>query len=597
MDMTDTELAAEYDRLFKEFSGRDPPRNDEGTFDDLITKAKQLAEGDIAEAKRLIEAGAWMRVDDLERDHLLNILRKALKGGARIDLLRKLWREAATKAAAANAPTPGETAKMEAEAAEARAEEKRAESDRLWIKAKPLTMQPDIVANAIETAHLAGVVGEDQAIGAHYLTMTSRVLDESRVLSTLGTGQSSLGKSYVAEKVEITMPPECVIPITSGSPKSLVYMVADDPEALKHKIVVVHEAAGFIAGNDVDDNPSAAIVREIMTRGRADYSYVERDDDGKLTTKKLVAEGPISLVTTSARDNLDPEMLNRLVSIPGNESPKATRAIQIAQISGAAEKNRPAAKIRVAAHQALQRWLQSTAPIKVVIPEDLRQSVFAALGKRPNTVRTRRDVPAFLLVVKSSAALHMAQRKKDADGCVIATLADYTIAHGAFDRFLALEYSNKLKPAELVVLAAIEKLIKKDNDARPEDEKPKGNPQAQISYDKIMAELNMKSRKTLAKRVGALKTAGAISLGDRRFGLPVSWELLMTSAQANRPHHNQFMPAPAEIEALLKNPKARKAKIAEVVDAAGKLPDWAVDGEEGGPEDEKNSPEDEEDAP
>jgi hypothetical protein len=30
MDMTDEELSAEYDRLFKEFSGRDPPRDDEG---------------------------------------------------------------------------------------------------------------------------------------------------------------------------------------------------------------------------------------------------------------------------------------------------------------------------------------------------------------------------------------------------------------------------------------------------------------------------------------------------------------------------------------------------------------------------------------
>jgi hypothetical protein len=596
MDMTDAELSAEYDRLFKEFSGRDPPRDNEATFDDLLIKARQLTEGDTAEARRLIQGAAWMLVDDLDRDKFLNTVKRALKAGAKIGKLLDIWKEAETKARGANAPTPGETAKMEAEAAEARAEQKRAESDRLWIKAKPLTMQPDILADAIETAHLAGVVGEDQAIGAHYLTMTSRVLDESRVLSTLGTGTSSTGKSHTVEKVEIMMPPECVVPITSGSPKSLIYMVADDPEALKHKIVVVHEAAGFIAGNDVDDNPSAAIVREIMTRGRADYTYVERDDDGHLTSKKLVAEGPISLVTTSARDNLDPEMLNRLVSIPGNESPKATRAIQIAQISGVAEKNRPAAKIRVAAHQALQRWLQSAAPIKVVIPEDLRQSIFAALGKLPDTVRTRRDVPAFLLAVKSSAALHMAQRKKDADSGVIATLADYTIAHGAFDRFLAMEYSNKLKPAELVVLAAIEKLIKKDNDARPEDERPEGNPQARISYDKIMAELNMKSRKTLAKRVAALKAAGAISLGDRRFGLPVNWELLTTSAQANRPHHNQFMPAPAEIESLLKNPKARKAKIAEVVDAAGKLPDWAVDGEEG-PDDKKNSPEDEEDAP
>jgi hypothetical protein len=124
MDMTDEELSAEYDRLFKEFSGRDPPRDDEGTFDDFLTKAKQ-PEGDTAEARRLIEAAAWMRVDKLERDKFLHVVWKALKGSAKIDGLRELWNETVAKAIAADAPTPGEIAKMKAEAAEAEAEAKR----------------------------------------------------------------------------------------------------------------------------------------------------------------------------------------------------------------------------------------------------------------------------------------------------------------------------------------------------------------------------------------------------------------------------------------------------------------------------------------
>src|SRR5580704_15131566 len=95
--MTDEELSAEYDRLFKEFSGRDPPRDDEGTFDDLLAKAKQITEGDTAEARRLIEAAAWMRVDNLERDKFLHVVWTALKGSAKIDRLRELWSETVAK--------------------------------------------------------------------------------------------------------------------------------------------------------------------------------------------------------------------------------------------------------------------------------------------------------------------------------------------------------------------------------------------------------------------------------------------------------------------------------------------------------------------
>ena len=353
-------LSAEYDREYKLNSGRDPPRDNEETFDQLLAKAKALAQGDTVKGARLIEGAAWLTgVDALQKALFLDTVKGRLKSGVKIEALRDLWAIAAAKAAQDRGPTPEEAAWERKEQARITAEEKALEAAVLFKGAKSLAMVEDIVADAVSTAQLAGVVGEASAVSAHYLAMTSRVLHESRVLSTLGTGQSSLGKSYVAEKVEIMMPPECVIPITSGSPKSLVYMVVDDPAALKHRIVIVHEAAGFIAGNDVEANPSAAIVREIMTRGRANYPYVERNDDGQLTTKMLIAEGPIALVTTSARDNLDPEMLNRLVAIPGNESPKATRDIQIAQVTGAAEKTKAAARPRILAHRALQEWLQA----------------------------------------------------------------------------------------------------------------------------------------------------------------------------------------------------------------------------------------------
>jgi hypothetical protein len=358
----------------------------------LRRKAAALANGDAEGARALIEAAAEFDDDELARDGFLAIIRKAT--GLPVAALRKIWNRRAAAAAERRALTAEETATI---AAVKKADERK----QLWPQAEAMAMTPDILADAVETAHLAGVVGEDGAIKASYLAMTSRILAEDRTLSVLRTGQSSGGKSYATEKVEKMMPPECLVSITSGSPRALIYMVADNPEALKHKVVVVHETAGFIAGSDVDDaNPSTAVVRELLTRGRADYPYVEKNDQGNLVTKKLVAEGPISLVTTSARNNLDPEMQNRFVAVPANESPKATRAIQKAQILGEAEKTSPEARHRATKHRALQSWLQTLAPVRVILPDDLRRAIFAASGGMPDTVQTRRDVQFFLLAVR-----------------------------------------------------------------------------------------------------------------------------------------------------------------------------------------------------
>ena len=52
-------------------------------------------------------------------------------------------------------------------------------------------------------------------------------------------------------------------------------------------------------------------------------------------------------------------------------------------------------------------------------------------------VRFRRDVDALFSFIKASAILHQAQRKVDANGRVIATLADYAVAYRIFSKVLA----------------------------------------------------------------------------------------------------------------------------------------------------------------
>ena len=310
-----------------------------------------------------------------------------------------------------------------------------------------------------------GVVGERKAIKANYLAMSSRVLAESRVISDLDTGITAAGKSFLMNTVAKLFPAECVKSVTTGSPKALVYLVDKDSRALAHKIVLLHETAGFIAASDTEDNPSAALVRELLTGGRIRHIVVEKDAKGRFVTREIEVEGPISLITTSARANLDPEMENRFLTVPTDESPKATREIQMAQLSGETRRNAERAAKAVEELVAFQRWLQSEAGVRVVIPDELLEAC-AAVGGMPLTVQTRRDLPLFKLAIMTCAAIYMARRKRDVEGRVLAEFEDYEAAHDAIDGFLAASYSTKLEPSEIAVLAAIETLIAEDQKRR-----------------------------------------------------------------------------------------------------------------------------------
>jgi hypothetical protein len=380
----------------------------EGGIDDLRARAAALAPGDIESAKAIIEAAVVLpHMDDLERDRLLGALKKALGREIKKASLEDHWELAAGKLCPSS--------EAQAAAAAVRAAEREAERARLTPLVTALANRRDLIEHAVDIVQALGIVGERKAIKANYIAMSSRTLDEPRVLSVVGTGMSSVGKSFLMNTVAQLFPAECVMVITTGSPKALVYFVDGDARALAHKIVILHETAGFIAGSDTEDNPSATLVREMLTGGRIRHIVVERDNNGRFVTREIEVEGPISLVTTSERANLDPEMENRLLEVPIDESPRTTSMIQRAQLSGDTRRKAEAAEGAVGELVEFQRWLQLEAGVRVVIPDELLEAI-AAVGGMPLTVQTRRDVPLFLLAVKACAAIHIARRNATLKG-------------------------------------------------------------------------------------------------------------------------------------------------------------------------------------
>ena len=563
-----------------------------GGVDDLRARAAALAPGDIDGARAIIEAAVVLpHMDELEKDRLLDALKKALKN-VRIDPLRAMW----SRAEARLRPLPEA---MAAAAATVKAAEKEAERARLAPLVDKLANRRDLIEHAADTAQALGIVGERKAIKANYIAMSSRVLGEDRVLSIVETGVSSVGKSHLMNTVAQLLPPECIEVITSGSPKSLVFMVEENPRALAHNIILLGETAGFIAGSDTQDHPSAALVREMLTGGRIRYLISEKRDNGQFVTRRIDAIGPIVLVTTSARANLDPEMENRLLEVPVDESPRATAAIQHAQLSGKTRRKATAAARAVEELIEFQRWLQLEEGVCVVIPDELLEAI-AAVGGLPLTVQTRRDIPLFKCAVQACAVIHIARRKRNAEGQVIAEFEDYDVAHDAIDGFLAAGYSTTLKPAEIAVLAAIESLIVEDQKRRAAIEaaakKPEDIPLSELSakeakarftYDTLGKRLQMKSMKTLTRRVKALKLAKAISLVIDRpgHGAVSTWELLIPAQVAATANRGRFMPTPSTVGELLADAALRQKRLDQILTENGSLPDWRVEAADGAADD------------
>ena len=577
-----------------EAPGADEGAQDAGGIDAIRARAAALEKDDVEGARAIIEAAVILpRMDTLEKDRLLGAIKKALGVGVKKSSLEDIWSHAAERLR----PSPEA---MAAAVAAVKAADKEAERARLWPLVEKLANRRDLLDHATDTAQALGVVGERKSIKANYIVMSSRVLAEPRVISVVITGLSSAGKSHLMNTAARLFPTEYVVVITTGSPKALIYLVAEDIRALAHKIIVLHETAGFIAASDTEDNPSATLARELLTGGRIRHLVVERDDNGRFVTREIEVEGPISLITTSARANLDPEMENRLLEVPMDESPRATRDIQMAQLSGKTSRTAEAAAAAVEELIEFQRWLQLEAGARVVIPDELLEAI-AAVGGLPLTVQTRRDVPLFLLAIKACAAIHIARRQRDAAGRVIAEFEDYDAAHDAIDGFLAAAYSTSLKPPEIAVLAAIEALIVENQERRKAEAARAaagGKPEtagldgfsitdmkAQFTYDTLAARAQIKSRKTLSKRIKALKRAKAIevTIEHSGYGTKVStWELLIPAAHAvTAAKYGRFMPDPLNVSELLNDSVTRRKRLDQILAENGTLPDWRGDDAKG----------------
>ena len=270
-----------------------------------------------------------------------------------------------------------------------------------WARCAFLARQPDILSEFARTVAASGVAGAERIVKALYLAVTSRML--ARPISMALKGPSSAGKSYLTERVLAFFPPSAFYALSAMSERALAY--SDEP--LKHRILVIYEAAGLRG------EFATYLVRSLLSEGCVRYETVMKTHDG-LQPRLIVREGPTGLLVTTTAVQLHPENETRMLSVPVIDTREQTKAVLLAQ----AKETHQA--IDFGPWHALQEWIQSREH-RVTIP--FAEALASLIP--PVAVRLRRDFPALLTLIRAHAILHQQTRDTDGKGRIVAALADY----------------------------------------------------------------------------------------------------------------------------------------------------------------------------
>ena len=312
------------------------------------------------------------------------------------------------------------------------AEQKTALRAELWPRIRELAEAPDLMDRVVHQVQEMGVVNEPELIQLSYVAGTSRVLDKP--INPAVKGASSAGKTFTTTRTLDLIGPDYVNYLTSSSALSLVY----DDRPLAHTVLVVFEANQLQA----DENSTyAMLLRSLVSEGRIVHQTTVEDPDFRTgrRVERIVREGPISLFITTTGD-LHAEQETRMLPFHVSESQEQTRGVidsLASRVAGDA-----AAPSDLSAWHDLQRWI-AYGPNDAIIP--FARQIASKIP--PAMVRFRRDVGSLFSFIKASAILHQAQRQKDSQGRVIATIADYALAYPIFSRIMAQSSGQRVSDA------------------------------------------------------------------------------------------------------------------------------------------------------
>jgi len=279
----------------------------------------------------------------------------------------------------------------------------------------PLAIEKDILGAFLIDLRRVGVAGEERLAQLEYLALTSRVLPwgkaGERPISLLAKGTTSTGKSFTTSSVLRFFPAEAYVNQGSMSRRFLFY----DNEVYAHRFLVIPEWASV-----KDDDEIVAMLRVLLSEGRIVHGTVDRGAKGEAKPQgnRITKEGPTGLLVTTTDAAVDAEMETRCLSLMTDDTPEQTRRV----FAATAAQEFVGGDVDFGRWHELQLWIGEHGETRVLVPfvESLAQLMPAT------ATRLRRDFVSLLCLIRAHAILYQAQRERDAQGRIVATIeGDY----------------------------------------------------------------------------------------------------------------------------------------------------------------------------
>ena len=305
-----------------------------------------------------------------------------------------------------------------------------------------------------------GVTGEEVNKLVGYLAASSRKL--AKPLSVFIQSRSAAGKSTLQDAILSLIPPEDFEKYTRMSDQALFYKEED---SLVQKILAIEEAEGM--------GGAAYSIRNLQSAKEISVAVTgKHPSTGKMQTETYKVKGPVCVMITTTATEIDQETASRFIFLTIDESAKMTEAIHKIQREAESLDGLIRCKKQdkiTRKHHAAQRLLR---PLEVVNP-------FAEYLSYPSSaLRSRRDHPKYLGLIRAVAFLHQYQREVksiEVDGTKVeyieVTLDDIEIANRLANVVLGQSMDELAKPSR-ALLSQIYQMVKEqmEKDNRPIDE-------------------------------------------------------------------------------------------------------------------------------
>lgn len=375
-------------------------------------------------------------------------------------------------------------------------------------RARRLLQSPYFFNEYLAVVEKAGLEGEWKNALVLLVVAVSRLLQ--RPICAFVKGKSSSGKNWLVGRVLSLMPRGRVRELTSASNKALHY----SKDYFRHRVLFLQErdeAAGTV-------HPLRLLLSE-----RRLIRWVTGWDHGTLTTKKYVARGPVSAISTTTKSGIQIDDETRHLSIFVNESPEQTRRIVRAYAKRSPE-SQGLSEAELQVWHMVQRLLERRADNhEIVFPpwfDAVAENVFV------EDVSVRRYYPTFVEACRTICLIRSFQRGRQPSesGQIQLEFADFAIAELIFERVF-VQSLHRQEGSALEVRQAVKEIsaAKNGEGVQAED----------LAESLGISRHSAYARLREAAQAGTVQRANAPEKGNPKYFLP-----------ARRP---RFLPDPEEL--------------------------------------------------